>query len=345
VTKPENTLTSRASSRANSVRAHCLTSAHSLWRIILVLLSCSAARAAPFATRDQNPLLAGFGIPSPLPADSASLPSWDARFNWANSAVVQDDSTEHLTIDAETKELRLVLAHRWNERWATRLQMPYRELSGGSLDSFIDDWHDWFGLPKGIRPQEPHDRLLIDYSHGTHRLHVANRSSGLEDTTLDLGYQVHSSAQTDLMLWTSLKLPTGDSDELTGSGALDESVALALERRFGSRWTLSAQVAGTHLGKGDLLPGEQRSFVANGFAAFTFALTPATELTVQVDAHTAAYKSELDFLSDAQILTIGGAHRFHSGWRLELGVSEDIAVDASPDVVFVVRVIQDRFRH
>ncbi|HKQ31266.1 MAG TPA: DUF3187 family protein, partial [Burkholderiales bacterium] len=60
----------------------------------------------------------------------------------------------------------------------------------------------------------------------------------------------------------------------------------------------------------------------------------------QLDAHTSAYDSNLDFLGDAVVLTVGGDYRFSSGWRLDLGVSEDIAVEHSPDVVFVIGVKQ-----
>jgi hypothetical protein len=315
-----------------------------LWPIFFSVLGCEPAYAEPFATRDQNPLLAIFGLPSALPTNVAALPTWDAQFNWSNSAIEQEDGSEHLTVDAETKELRLILAHAWDTRWVIRVQLPYREISGGSLDSFIDDWHDWFELPKGIRPQQPHDRLLIDYSqNGLNHLRVHSRSRGIGDALFDVGYQLSASENTKMMLWTSIKLPTGDVDELSGSEAVDETVAVAAEHALGSRWTLSAQLAGTHLGDGDLLASQQKSFVTSGTLSLSFASSAATELTAQLDAHSAAFDSELKFLGPAEILTLGGAHRFKSGWRLELGVSEDIAVDASPDVVFVVRVSQARF--
>jgi hypothetical protein len=305
----------------------------------LALLSGGYVHAAPLATRDQNPFLAGFGLPAPLPSDVEQLPAWDAQFNWASDAIAQNDGSEHLTVDAETKELRLVLAYQWDDRWAMRVQLPYREISGGSLDSFIDDWHDWFGLPEGIRPLQPHDRLLIEYSQsGVQRLHLTDEVRGFGDASIDAGYQAFATDQSKLMLWTSIKLPTGDAERLTGSGAVDASIAAALNHRFASRWEVAAQLAATRLGNGNLPGREQKDFVMSGFAALTFNVTPATELTAQIDAHTAAFDSNLHFLGEAQILTLGGAHRFRSGWRLELGVSEDIAVDASPDVVFVVRV-------
>jgi hypothetical protein len=37
-------------------------------------------------------------------------------------------------------------------------------------------------------------------------------------------------------------------------------------------------------------------------------------------------------------MTIGGEYRWRSQWYLQLGVSEDIKVEASPDVNFVLSV-------
>ncbi|MFO7190086.1 MAG: hypothetical protein DIU74_010405 [Pseudomonadota bacterium] len=34
-------------------------------------------------------------------------------------------------------------------------------------------------------------------------------------------------------------------------------------------------------------------------------------------------------------LTLGGEYRLRSGWRLDLGLSEDLDVGASSDVVFI----------
>ena len=61
------------------------------------------------------------------------------------------------------------------------------------------------------------------------------------------------------------------------------------------------------------------------------AIRCARELLVLVVA-------DLDFFGDALVLTVGGDYRFTSGWRLDLAVSEDIAVESASDVVFVIGV-------
>jgi hypothetical protein len=42
------------------------------------------------------------------------------------------------------------------------------------------------------------------------------------------------------------------------------------------------------------------------------------------------------------LLTVGGSYRLAAGWQLDLGVSEDIVVEGSPDVVFVFGISQRR---
>jgi len=36
------------------------------------------------------------------------------------------------------------------------------------------------------------------------------------------------------------------------------------------------------------------------------------------------------------VFTVGGDYRFDSGWKLDLAVSEDVAVETASDVVFVL---------
>jgi hypothetical protein len=46
--------------------------------------------------------------------------------------------------------------------------------------------------------------------------------------------------------------------------------------------------------------------------------------------------TSLEFLRDAVVLTVGGRLRLRSGGAFELGISEDVLADRSPDVVFHV---------
>ena len=87
---------------------------------------------------------------------------------------------------------------------------------------------------------------------------------------------------------------------------------------------------------GDILPGQQRNLV--GFGSFGFGWSPTEWIAfkVQTSGHTPFYKeSELRELSNGALqLITGGTLYFSPRTSLDIGVSEDIAVNTSPDVAF-----------
>lgn len=305
---------------------------------LTLLLAASQATADPFTIRDQNPLLAGFGLPAAMPAQLDDAGVWSSSFDlyWSSTALLQQSDSEFLVVDAETREARLTLQASVTDRIAWQLQIPYRYTGAGNLDGFIDTWHDTFGLPDGARSQLPEDQFEIWYSRSNSSLlNMTSSVSGLGDVQAAVGYELITSPVTALATWLSIKLPTGDEDKLTGSGATDVSLLLAGQHRFGTRWSLFGQASGTWLGDGEFASAAQRSVVWGGLAGLSWQAWRGLSLKAQIDAHTAAFDSDLDFLNEAVVLTLGGDYRFASGWRFDLGVSEDIAVEHSPDVVFV----------
>jgi hypothetical protein len=295
---------------------------------------------AAFVVRDQNPVLAGFGLPAAMPTFTPREFTGRVDFYWGSTALVQERGNEALLVDAETREARVTLQGSFMDgAFGWQLQLPYRYTGGGTLDGFIDGWHDTFGLPDGARSALPRDQIGIAYTRaGERRLDIDSSASGFADIQVAIGYELPTS--TPLMAWLTVKLPSGDADKLTGSGGTDVSLLLAGQHPISDRWSAFGQAAVTYLGDGDLLIDQQRSLAWSGMAGVRFAAWHGLSLKGQIDAHTAAYDSDLDFLGDAVVLTIGGDYQFQSGWRLDLGVSEDIAIEHSPDVVFVLGIKQ-----
>lgn len=309
---------------------------------LTLLLITSTALASPFPTRDQNPLLAGFGLPVPVPAriPDAGEGSFAVDLNWGSTATIQFSDDEALIVDAETRAAQLTLRRGLTDRIALQLRLPYRYTGGGTLDGFIDNWHDTFGLSDGPRNQLPQDDINIVHARaGTRLIGVDSSLTGIGDVSLDLGYALKSAPSSSASAWLSVKLPTGDADKLNGSGAIDVSAVIAGERQLGKRWSMFGQAGVSWLGEGDLLPDRQHSAVWSGLAGMRWQAFRGLGLKLQIDAHSAAFDNgELGFLGEAVILTLGGDYRFDSGWQVEIGVSEDITVEASPDVVFVLGI-------
>lgn len=306
-------------------------------RIVLTLLICFNVEAAPLPTHDQNPFLAGFGLPRTIAPHLPARSAWMLDLNWSSIALEQRSGSEELIADAETRELRLTYTQRLSERWALALELPYRETSGGSLDSFIDSWHDIFGLPGGARSMQPRDRLQLYYgSAGKAWIERARPRRGLADASLSAIYALFASPSSAISAALRIKLPTGTDHWLNSSDAVDVSAILAAERKLGERYRLEAQLAATRLGAGELLPWLQRELVWSGRAGLTVRATRALELVLQLDGHTRVFDSDLEFFREALIATLGGHLHFGEGWTFSAGVSEDLLVEHSPDVVFVL---------
>lgn len=295
----------------------------------------------PFAVRDQNPLLAGFGLPVAMPSRIGVQWAASLDISWGSTALTQEVGEEAILLDAETREARVTLQGPISDRFAWQLQLPYRYTGGGNLDSFIDSWHDFFGLAEGARPLLPRDQTNIVYARsGARQPDMRSSASGLADIQVALGYSILDSADTSVMSWLAVELPTGDEYELTGNEATDVSLLLSAQYELGERWLAFGQVAGSWLGETDLLPLEQHDVVWSAMAGMSVRVWGGLSLKAQLDAHTAAYDSNLDILNEAMVLTVGGHLRFPFG-RLDFGVSEDLAVEHSPDVVFVIGLKQE----
>lgn len=308
--------------------------------VLLVLppVPGGTARAEPLITRNQNPLTLPYGLPLPLPAriPGAGSGRYALDVNWSNAANLETPGERDFTLDGEIVDVRLRLEHALGDRWGAMIELPWRSLSGGTLDGFIENWHELFGLPEGPRKRMPRDRILIDYQEsGETLLHVADSSSGIADIPLGIAYQLVSSDDRAVSTWLTVKAPTGDSGDLLGSGAADVALSLAGQLQLAEKWQLFGQLDAVWLGDGDILPQYQQSFVLAGLAGVSWNAWRALDLTVQFNANSKVFDVPVTGLSgDAVILSYGGTWRTQGGWRLDFGMNEDIDVDASPDATF-----------
>lgn len=308
------------------------------WPALILLLACTA-EAEPFQTRDQNPLLTDLGLPVSLPAQVQSRPVFVAVLDvhWSNTDVEQRAADERLSVDAEMRDLRLSLHWSLGPHWSLQATLPYRYLGGGVLDSFIDGWHDAFGMREGARPLHPPDAFRVRYLRDDVVLADWTTSeSGFGNLSLYLGRQLVAHERVQATFWLSTKLPTSRFSQW-GSDTLDVSAILSAALNASPRVRFFGQAAATYFEQDRALRGLQKRAAWSTTLGTSVRTWRALSLRLQLDAHTALLDSPLDFLDDAVVLTVGGTYDF-GPWRMEVGVSEDIAVDHSPDVVFLLGV-------
>jgi hypothetical protein len=308
---------------------------------LVCLVSAASAPAEPLLTRNQHPLVTLYGLPMPL---AARLPEsgsgrLGATLNWSNIATTDSTDQASYTLDGEAFEVRLRAEHALGGDFTVQGELAWRQTSGGSLDSLVESWHDLFGLPNGSRDRLPEDALLIEYRSGESALlRVDAESSGLADLPLAFGYQLIASDQGAVATWLTVKLPTGKATDLTGSGAVDVALSLAGERQVSERWQLFGQANVAWLGEGDVLADQQQDFAGSLLAGTTWKAWRGLELTAQLEANTAVMDTGTDLDGDAVVLTLGGRYTTDAGWAFDFGFSEDLQIDASPDIVFVLGV-------
>lgn len=286
--------------------------------------------------RDQNPFALIYGLPH---ATAARLPEtsqgWIFSLNGSNQLIYHTSLEAELLVDLETWQLNLFYDYQLKENWLLRLQLPLISHGGGFMDAPIDRYHEITGLPRDIRPAFADDLIQIRYSENQlSLLEINQRQKGLGDVALQLGWQADKSSESALSHWLSLKLPSGDSEKLTGSGGTDLAFWSALDYRLSSASWFYGQAGLLYMGNGEILQHLQKDWAAFTTAGITFQAWPDIELKAQFDIHSGLYDSELKYLSEAVQITFGGSYRINPQQSIDFAVAEDIQAGASPDVNF-----------
>jgi hypothetical protein len=315
------------------------------WGILFFSPFLPAAEITPFYTQNQSPVIQIFGLPSI--GESAVVPArkTDLRLimDLANNFVEGQNQRESILLDGQSTRISLDARYGISKNFEVGLAIPCIFESGGFTDGFVDWFHNTFSLSGGSRDQSPKNRLLYHYQKDQQVLLQVDKSShGIGDIQLMGGFQLYQSAVKPcraISLRTSLKLPTGDSQQLHGSGSTDLSLWITAGEDF--RPTIGPITlfgAGGVMGMtdGDVLKDQQRNWV--GFGVLGLGWSPARwiALKIQANGHTSFYKnSELEELNGSSVqLTIGGTLAFSKNIALDLGLTEDLLIRTSPDVAF-----------
>ncbi|NVN92596.1 MAG: DUF3187 family protein [Desulfuromonadales bacterium] len=321
--------------------------------LALLALLCSALpglaadmEITPFRTANQSPLVQIFG----LPAESSSAITPPGRLRLRLSMDVASEYTTHssngeqITLDGESYRWVLAAHYGISERFDVGIEIPYVLYGGGFLDGFITDWHSAFGLPQGGRDSAPKDRLLYSYrKNGIQKLSMSHADSGIGDISLNGGMKLYDAladgSHDSLAVRSTLKLPSGDSSALRGSGSVDFTLSLCGSMNSFTEWGalgLYGALGGMAMTNGNVLADQQNNLAGFGRVGLGWGPAGWISFKVQLDAHTPLYHgSSLDEISSSSLmLVIGGALRFPGNYLLDIGVTEDLAVATAPDVGF-----------
>lgn len=300
----------------------------------------AAAGAQPYYLRNHSPFLQVFGLPAPEGGALTPPGTFSTRLasSLANHADTGENTSEAIVLDGETYYADLVLRYGLSERWELGLDLPYVAHRDGKLDNLIEGWHELFGLPNGER-QRPSNELELAYLRdGTPAAGLEHPGGGPGDLRLTGAYQL---AVTDdggraVALRGVVKLPTGDADRLRGSGATDVAVSLEGTDRItlaDQSMELFAQAGVLYLGRGEVLPDQQKDAVIFASATLGWQWRPNVELRLQLAVQGEYFNSGLAELGAGTAnVAAGGVIRLRRlGLELDIALIEDLISDATPD--------------
>ncbi len=323
---------------------------------LVLLVSCNYALATgsdnllqhsrPFKVASHGPIQNLLAIPTA--SSSFLLPEdqffFDIQVDVANNFTHSQEGQESVWFDGENTVIKLGFLKGLGTNWQIGIEFPWIYMGGGSTDRIIQDWHSFWGLPDGNREFVENDQLKYYYENKADRgvkvdLHQSN--SGIGDMRIRVSRSLFRGFGRAFSFQSQLKLPTGDSDFLRGSGSTDLALGLAFaDANSGKDFRLNYFVNGglQWLGRGEILDTIRREVVAYANTGITWKALENTYVKLQVDSHTAGYESQLSELGESVRLVIGGSVRLFGQWILNLAISEDLRVGSTSDVTFTINL-------
>jgi len=296
--------------------------------------------SAFFQQHSQHVYNSVFGLPAVAPRLVQTL-EWQVSLEHSNQfAGGRVSNGEVLRLDGETSRLDIRYRHRISSCWQLGISVPFVSHTQGRFDRAIDDWHTFFGFPDANRDGTDFNSLDYHYVDSNGIEHgVSQPQSGIGDAQVSLQRSLGciasaNATKADATLRVGIKLPTGNPTELRGSGAFDvfadwQSPVWSNHKRwFGG------------LSLGILFNGQTDEFVRQeavaiyGSVGVQFVAHQNLRLIAQLDGHSAFYRSRLRELGDPAFnLALGLRYLAGKEYTYELSISEDAAIDTTPDIV------------
>jgi len=301
-----------------------------------------AEQATPIYVANQNPFVQIFGLPKPEAGTITPKGRLEAGFLYqvSNNAIDSEANGESLIWDGETAQYNFSFRYGVSDKLELGVDVPFIQHSGGYLDSMIRNYHKMMGFPNDRQEQFEKNQIHYKVNGKGTDFEMQEKRSGLGDIRVSAAIPLFSKSlhpQRYLALRPLLKLPTGDSKYLLGSGGTDVSMSLAYsdyKTLSGINTVLSANCGMIYMGNTKVLRDLQRHFAGYGGVSLDWLALDWLELKLQLDMHSAFYESELNQLGSSMQLLAGGTLHLPGGVVLDLGISEQLTTDATPDVGF-----------
>lgn len=311
--------------------------------------------AGPLAVRNQHPAQLLVQHLDPAAATAVPAGGVEAQLDLAYTSVFLSGAAPRRSFAMDGEYLRVAPRLRvgLGGGLTAAAALPFAHTSGGFLDDFVIDYHDWFGFPDQGRDEAPRDEFGISLRRtgiGGGEVWGVQRD-GFEwlDLPLELALQVLPTGPDHLGLAVrgGVELPTGDDDRGYGSGGIDGSFGAIVDYRpvgLGLYGHLQHTFAGTPART--RAAGLRFADVTSAGLAAELPLGEALHAFLQVEWETSTLR-EFDLAvvgRDQVLLWVGGRLEVETGWLVELGFGEDLAGKVSPDFTAWLGVVWQPWR-
>lgn len=255
----------------------------------------------------------------------------------ANHAARGEAGDERFVFDGETVRLSLLGRYTYG-RWQFGARLPVIRHSGGALDSLIENWHETFGLPNGIRDELVDDQLAFTLQHGAiTTLDLDQSRAGIGDISLHASRSLRESESASLAVEVFARLPSGSASKLTGTGAtaigltlLARTDQVAHINKLGAEGFI--QIA--HSDAAKFSGVDQRRTQWQVMGQLNYSLSEHWSLTGGIGLGSAPLRSQLRPFADVAVVLEASLTRRFLGYELSAGFAEDLRVSTHPDITF-----------
>lgn len=316
---------------------------------LLFLAAPAQAQTLPqgfLPTRNSEPLNTLFL--TPVPTDASVLAKGRGKFAAQldivnNLLTTTDGAARRYVTDFEEQRLTLAYSRGIGDGQELMVRLPLIARNGGFLDEIIDGYHKVVGLEGGGRGNLPHYRNLFQITNagGQTVVDQAGGTSGIGDMVLEYRRQLTprtegANAPVAASVRALLKLPTGRSGSLLGSGAADVGLGAAVTARPGRQLALHGNLTAVFTGAPRIENFQRKnSLLFHTVLGAEYLANTKTSLLLQVDDNPAPFVSGIDYVDRSRrAFSFGLWRRMGGGRRFYLSTSENdfgFAAKTAPD--------------
>ena len=322
---------------------------------LLVLLgACSSARVAddPLFVFNEHPAQRTVMSAAPRSASVLGSGQWRGRaaLSWTSHWLRDQPGGDFIQQDGETVWADFELGHGIGAGLELEVRLSLGHASGGVLDSFIEGWHEVFGLPQSQRNELPRDAyelraMRYDQAGDPHVVHELSSNELLVgDLPIGLVYELPLGLERfALSLRGAVEFPLGNQDHGASNGEIDYLIGAQAELALTEGLMLRGWGSYTWAGSPDV--ARKADFDYSDVLAFgtgiSVRLLEQLVLIAQADWQQSVLRrlDEPRASHDQLLLWLGGRVALSQGVGLELSVAEDLVLQVSPDVQFHLGIV------